>query len=89
MERSNSGVEGLLDVSRGGIALKHNGSISTGDVIPVHLTYGGLDIKADVKVVSATTSRAGAEFVNLDKATANQILYLSMILDEVNNNTKF
>jgi hypothetical protein len=56
-----------------------------GDVIPVHIAYGGLDIKADVKVVSATTNRAGAQFINLDQATANQILYLNMILDDVNN----
>ena len=47
------------------------------------MSYGGLDIKADAKVVSATTSRAGAQFVNLDKATANQLLYLNMVLDEV------
>ena len=85
LERSNNGIEGLLDVSRGGIAVKHDGSLNVGDVIPVHLTYADLDIKADVKVVSATTSRAGAEFVNLDKATANQLLFLSILLEDANN----
>ena len=48
------------------------------------MKYGGLDIKANAKVVSATSHRAGAQFVNLDSATANQILYLNMVLDEVN-----
>ena len=86
LEKSNNGIDRLIDVSRGGIAVKHDGSLAVGDVIPVHITYGDLDINADVKVVSATTSRAGAEFVNLDKATANQLLYLSLILEDVNKN---
>ena len=81
------GVESLLDVSRGGISVTHNDTLKVGDVIPVHIAYGGLDIKADVKVVSATSHRAGGMFVNLDQATANQLLYLNMILDDVNNNT--
>ena len=78
------GVDSLLDVSRGGVSVTHNNQLKVGDIIPVHMSYGGLDIKADAKVVSATTSRAGAQFVNLDKATANQLLYLNMVLDEVN-----
>ena len=78
------GIERLIDVSRGGVSVIHNKELKVGDVIPVHMTYGGLDINANAKVVSATDSRAGAQFVNLDSATANQILYLNMILDEVN-----
>ncbi len=92
MERSNN-VSQLLDVSRGGIAVRHNGTLKVGDVIPVHLTYGDLDIQAQAKVVSATTSRAGAEFVNIDKALANQLLYLNMLLEtqynKMANNNKF
>ena len=84
LEKGN-GIDGLLDVSRGGISVKHDNNLKVGDVIPVHISYGGLDIKADVKVVSASTNRAGAMFVNLDQATANQLLYLNMILDDVNN----
>jgi hypothetical protein len=84
MEQTN-GIEGLLDVSRGGISVKHNNTIKVGDVLPVHISYGGLDIKADVKVVSASSNRAGAQFVNLDPQTANQILYLNMVLDDVNS----
>ncbi len=87
IERAN-GVEGLLDVSRGGISVTHNNNLKVGDVIPVHIAYGGLDIQADVKVVTSTTNRAGAMFVNLDQATANQLLYLNMILDDVNNISK-
>ena len=58
--------------------------LKVGDIIPVHMNYGGLDIKANAKVVSATTHRAGAQFVNLDTATANQLLYLNMILEDIN-----
>ena len=81
-----NGVEGLLDVSRGGISVVHNNELKVGDVVPVHISYGGLDIKADVKVVTSTNHRAGAMFVNLDQATANQLLYLNMILEDVNGN---
>ena len=79
-----SGIDSLIDVSRGGVAVKHDNNLKVGDVIPVHMKYGGLDIKTNAKVVSATSSRAGAQFVNLDQATANQLLYLNMVLDEVN-----
>jgi len=85
LERQNNGVNSLLDVSRGGIAVSHNNALKVGDVIPVHLAYGDLDINADVKIVSATSSRAGAEFVNIDKALANQLLYLSILLESKNN----
>ena len=75
-------INGLLDISRGGIAVSHENSLQVGDIIPVHLKYGDLDINANVKVVTATTNRAGAVFVNLDKATANKLLYLSIILED-------
>ncbi len=82
MEKMDNGIDQLLDVSRGGIAVSHSNKLNVGDVIPVHLTYADLDIKADVKVVTATTTRAGATFVNIDKATANKLLYLSLMLED-------
>ena len=81
MEQTDNGVTKILDVSRGGVALAHDGSLRVGDEIPLHMIYGDLDIHANVRVVSATTARAGAEFINLDKATANQILYLNVLID--------
>jgi c-di-GMP-binding flagellar brake protein YcgR len=77
----NDNINRLLDVSRGGIAVNHNNTLKVGDVIPVHLTYGDLDIQANAKVVSATTTRAGAEFVDIDQGVANQLLYLNMLLE--------
>jgi hypothetical protein len=85
MEKSNNGVDKLIDISRGGIAISHNNKVRTGDVLPVHIRYKDLDINTNVKVVSATTSRAGAEFVGLDKNVANQLLYLSVLLESDNN----
>ena len=79
LEKSSK-IDGLLDVSRGGIAVSHHNDLKVGDVVPVHLTYGDLDIKTNVKIVTATTSRAGAMFVDLDQATANKLLYLNILL---------
>jgi len=87
MERSNNGIDNLLDISRGGIAVTAEDSVKVGDVIPVHIQYGDVDIKANVEVVTKANGRAGAKFVNLDKATANQLLYLSLLLEEKYNIT--
>ena len=87
LERSNN-IDGLIDVSRGGIAVKHDNSLKVGDVVPVHLTYGDLDIHANVKIVSTSETRAGAEFVNIDKSLANQLLYLNIMLEADNNMLK-
>ena len=78
---SSSGVSNVLDISRGGVSLAHDNSLKVGDVVPVHIKYGDIDINTDVKVVSANDMRAGAEFINLDAATKNKLLFLSLILD--------
>ena len=78
----NTQIDSLLDISRGGIAVTHHNDLKVGDVVPVQISYGNLDISADVKVVSASDHRAGAEFVNLDQATANKLLYMNILLEE-------
>ena len=35
----------------------------------------------NAKIVSTTATRAGAEFVNIDKSLANQLLYLNILLE--------
>jgi hypothetical protein len=84
MEKSKN-INQLIDISRGGIAVRHNNSVKVGDVLPVHIAYKDLDINADVKIVSATTNRAGAEFINLNENIANQLLYLNVLLEADNN----
>ena len=78
----NTQIDSLLDISRGGIAVTHHNDLRVGDVVPVNISYGNLNINADVKVVSATDRRAGAEFVNLDQITANKLLYMNLLLEE-------
>ena len=39
-------------------------------------------MNANVKIVSASDVTAGAEFVDLDQATANKLLYLSLLKDD-------
>ena len=75
-------VSSLVDISRGGVALTHNKALKVGDVIPVHIKYGDLNIDADVKIVTASDVRAGGEFVDLDQSTANRLLYLNLMLEE-------
>ena len=75
-------IDSILDISRGGIAVSHHNSLKVGEVIPVQIAYGDLAIDADVKVVTANDRRAGAEFTNLDEATANKLLFLSLMMEE-------
>ena len=79
---STDKISSILDISRGGIAVSHNNNLKVGEIVPVHITYGDIDINANVKIVTASDVRAGAEFVNLDSATANKILYVNLLLEE-------
>ena len=77
-------VQDIIDISRGGVSLKQDGSIQVGDIVPVELKYGDLDIKANVEIVSTSDVTAGGKFIDLDSATANKLLYLSIMLEEAN-----
>ena len=77
-------VEDIIDISRGGISIKQDGSIKVGDIVPVDLKYGDLEIKANVEIVATTDNTAGGKFIDLDLATANKLLYLSILLEEAN-----
>ena len=79
---SDSPASGILNISRGGVQLSHDKTLKVGDVLPVHIKYGDVDINTNVKVVSTTDKTAGAEFVDLDLATKNKILYLSLLEDQ-------
>ena len=78
---SSPEVGGILNISRGGVQLTHNKSLKVGDVIPVHIQYGDVEVNANVKIVTASDITAGAEFIDLDQATANKLLYLSLLKD--------
>ena len=76
---SSNDVVSISDISRGGVSLKHKGKLKVGDIVPVHLQYGDLTINANVKIVSASDVKAGGKFIDLDQATANKLLYLSLL----------
>ena len=78
-DSSTDGVVSITDISRGGVSLTHNKKLKVGDVVPVHIQYGDLTINANVKIVSASDVKAGGKFIDLDQATANKLLYLSLI----------
>ena len=81
---SDNNVVAISDISRGGVSLKHNKSLKVGDIVPIHLKYGDVEVDANVKIVSTTDVKAGAKFIDLDPAAANKILYLSLLVkDEV------
>ena len=82
-------VDGILNISRGGVQLSHNKTLKVGDIVPVHIKYGDIEIKTEVKIVSASDVTAGGEFVNLDLATANQLLYLSLLMDGTSNQNQY
>ena len=82
---SDSGADAILNISRGGVQLSHHKSLKVGDIVPVKVKYGDLEIDANVKIVSATDVKAGGEFIDLDQATANKLLYLNLMLDETGN----
>ncbi len=79
------GINGIIDISRGGVALENNNSLKVGDVVPVHIKYKDTDVNAQVKVVTATKTRAGAEFINLDNTIANQLLFMNIMLEADND----
>ena len=82
LESSDTGINSIIDISRGGIAVGQDNTLEVGDIVPVHITYGDLDIEADVKIVTTGTNKAGGQFVNIDQATANKLLYLNLMLEE-------
>ncbi len=81
---STNDVLAITDISRGGVSIKHNKKLKVGDVVPVHLKYGDLEINAKAKIVSTSDVKAGAKFVDLDQATANKLLYLSLLAKDNN-----
>jgi len=75
----------LIDISRGGVGLRHNNTLKQGGILPVQITYGDRKLKTEIEIISATSSRAGAKFLTKDITIANEILYLSVMLEADNN----
>ena len=77
---ANNVVE-VVEISRGGATLAHNNVLRNGDVFPIHIKYGDIDINTMVKVVNATDYTADIEYVNVAQSTVNKLLYLSLVIE--------
>lgn len=79
VEGENNSIQGILDISKGGLALEHDGSLKVGDKMNINLSQDDVSIEVEIQIVRIAGNRAGAKFINMDKATANKILYLNML----------
>ena len=71
----------VVSISRGGVTLAHDHFLKAGDVFPIRIKYGDIDIRTNVKVVKATNDIAEAEYMNVAQSTVNKLLYLSLITE--------
>ena len=77
----NNKVLAVHDISRGGLLVTHDGKLKLNEKFLINLKYYEIDVDVEVKVVRLHSDKAGLEFVNMDEATANKILYLNMSVD--------
>lgn len=75
----------VIDISRGGVALRHMGTLKAGDVTDIEILYKDVHIKTQVVILATTENRASAKFIDSNKETVDQILYLSILLEADNN----
>lgn len=86
LENTNNGnKKQVFDISRGGVALSRD-DLRIGDIVPIRIKYKDTEISTNIKIVSTTNTRAGAEFINNDKSIDNALLYLSVLLEAEKNN---
>lgn len=76
-------IVSLENISRGGLLVVHDGTMKEKEKFFVDITYGDINVITEVEVTRlAAGNKAGLKFINLDKATANKILYMNMALEE-------
>ena len=85
--KTTSGKNRILaihDISKGGLLVTHDGSLKLKEQFNINLAHNDVDVNVDVKVVRIEGNKAGLQFVNLDQAKANKILYLNLSVDVSN-----
>lgn len=76
-----SGIVSVLDISKGGLLVTHDGSLKINEKFVIELFYNDISTRVETEVVRlGADNRAGLKFINMDKATANKILYMNMSL---------
>ena len=63
--------------------IAYSGDLKVGDTFKMALSVGDINADVNVKVMRLDSgSKAGLKFVDLDKATANKILYMNMFMNK-------
>ncbi|MDD3236944.1 MAG: PilZ domain-containing protein [Candidatus Gastranaerophilales bacterium] len=78
---SSNGASGIqvYNISKTGMEVDNVNNAKVGDKITLEITIDGDNIKVDAQVMRANDGKIGVKFTNLDKATANKILYMNML----------
>ena len=83
LNSASNHIQGIVDISKTGLAVKTDGSLKINDEVKVNFAYKGIEVEATAKVMRVNQSNniAGLKFTDLDTLTANKILYLSMLIE--------
>ncbi len=81
---SNRRIISIIDISKGGLAVEHDGSLKKGEEFVINLSYHNVTASPEVRVVRVSGNKAGLQFINLDNATANKILYINLSASQEN-----
>lgn len=84
IDKTGTDIQSLINISRGGVAIKTKTPTSIGQIIPIKLVYEDIAIDTVAQVVFTQGNITGAQFINSDKQTENNLLYLSIRLDADN-----
>lgn len=76
--KEKSPIISIIDISKTGLAVEHDGTLKVGDRMVLDLNIHNIKASPEVEVVRVSGNNAGMKFINLDKATANKILYMNM-----------
>ena len=70
---ANKRIISILDISKGGLAVEHDGTLQKGEEFMINLSYHNITATPEVRVVRVSGNKAGLQFINMDNATANKI----------------
>lgn len=86
LDKTGTNIQQLINISRGGVAIKTMTPLAIGQIVPIKLVYEDIVINTEAKIVFVQGNVAGAEFTNNDEQTINNLLHLSIRLDNDNGN---
>ena len=81
---ANKRIISILDISKGGLAVEHDGTMQKGEEFMINLSYHNITATPEVRVVRVSGNKAGLQFINMDNATANKILYINLFAAQDN-----